>query len=78
MKKTIYIGRVIKQLRKERDNMPQDELAFLSELTRKHMSDIELDKSSPTLDSLQKIAQALDLKTWELVKEAEEQKEDKE
>jgi transcriptional regulator with XRE-family HTH domain len=52
--------------------MSQEELAYLSGLTRKHMSDLELDKSNPTVDSLHKIALALGVKLWELIKEAEE------
>ncbi|WML46689.1 helix-turn-helix transcriptional regulator [Neobacillus sp. PS3-34] len=72
-KRTIYIGKTIIRLR-EVKGIKQDELAFRSGITRKYMSNLENDKNSPTLDKLAAIARELDMKTWELVKEAEDKK----
>lgn len=64
------IGTVIQKFRNEK-GMSQEVLSGLAGLDRTHYSKIERGLRSPTIDTLFKIAQALDIPPHELVKEIE-------
>lgn len=64
------IGNVIQRFRNEK-GMSQEVLSGLAGLDRTHYSKIERGLRSPTIDTLFKIAQALDVPPHELVKEIE-------
>lgn len=64
------IGAVLQRLRKSK-RMSQEVLSGLAGLDRTHYSKIERGLRSPTIDTLFKIAQALDIPPHELVKEIE-------
>lgn len=64
------IGTVIQRLRKEK-GMSQEVLSGLAGLDRTHYSKIERGLRSPTIDTLFKIAQALDIAPHELVRNIE-------
>ena len=70
VKQTIKFGNKLKILRKNQ-YLSQEDLAELSKLDRKYISNLERDASSPTLDTLYKLAAALSTKPSELVKETE-------
>lgn len=65
------VGTVIQRLRKAK-GMSQEVLSGLAGLDRTHYSKIERGLRSPTIDTLFKIAQALDIPPNELVKEIED------
>lgn len=67
---TQALGKVIRQRRRAK-KLSQEELAFAAELTRNYISLVELGSSSPTIDSLAKIAIALDESASSLLSEAE-------
>jgi len=69
--RTLYIGKTVKRLRDEQ-KMNQEDLAFLSGLSREYISKIENDVHDPTLGKLKFIADALNMLTSDLVKAAEE------
>ena len=54
----ILLGERIRELRKKR-GLTQEQFAELIEVEQKHVSRIELGKSFPTLERLEKISQAL-------------------
>lgn len=56
-----YIGKRIAELRKERE-LSQVDLALKAGLDKGHIARIELGRYSVGLDTLQKIAEALDVK----------------
>ena len=56
-----YIGKRIAELRKERE-LSQVDLALKSGLDKGHIARIELGRYSVGIDTLQKIADALDVK----------------
>lgn len=60
------IGIKIKLLRIKM-NFSQEKLAELSDLNKNSISTIELGKSSPTIETLDRIAKALDIELKELV-----------
>lgn len=64
------IGEVIQSLRKS-NGMSQEVLSGLAGLDRTHYSKIERGLRSPTIDTLFKIAYALDMKPHELMMEIE-------
>lgn len=64
------IGRVIQNLRKSK-GMSQEVLSGFAGLDRTHYSKIERGLRSPTIETLFKIAHALDLKPHELILEIE-------
>lgn len=64
------IGEVIQRLRKS-NGMSQEVLSGLAGLDRTHYSKIERGLRSPTIDTLFKIAYALDMKPHELMIEIE-------
>ncbi len=64
------IGTVIQRFRNEK-GMSQEILSGLAGLDRTHYSKIERGLRSPTIDTLFKIAQALDVPPHELIQEIE-------
>lgn len=64
------IGLAIRELRNS-SNLSQEKLAELSGLHRTYVSDIERGSRNITLNSLSKIADALQISLSELVKKAE-------
>jgi transcriptional regulator with XRE-family HTH domain len=66
----LFIGRVIFKLRMAR-GLSQEELAFRANITRKAMYNIETGKQSPTLETFMKIADALEMKSSEIMAEIE-------
>lgn len=64
------VGRAIKECRKRKE-LTQDVLSGLAGLDRTHYSKIERGLRSPNIDSLFKIAAALEIMPHELVKEIE-------
>ncbi|HYK74856.1 MAG TPA: helix-turn-helix transcriptional regulator [Pseudoneobacillus sp.] len=71
MEKTIYIGEVLRKLRKER-NFSQEEFAFRADLNRKFISGLETGEQQPTYISIYKMAKALEIRPSELIKAIEE------
>jgi transcriptional regulator with XRE-family HTH domain len=49
-------------------NIQQDELAYLADVSRGHMSNIETGKANPSLEILARIALVLEVEVWELLK----------
>lgn len=66
----VLVGEVLRRLREEKGKT-QEVLSGLAGLDRTHYSKIERGLRSPTLDTLWKVAHALDLKPHELVEEIE-------
>ena len=64
------VGKVIKQYR-EKKNWSQEVLSGLAGVNRSHLSKIEIGKNSPTITILHRIADALGIKTSELIKTVE-------
>lgn len=64
------IGAVITRLRKEK-GLSQEVLSGLAGLDRTHYSKIERGLRSPTIDTLFKIAQSLDIPPHKLIREIE-------
>lgn len=69
--KAIYIGEVLKRLREEK-GMVQEELAHYSKLDRSYVSDLETNKKGPSLFTIFKLAEGLEMEPDELVKEIKE------
>lgn len=67
---TQALGRIIRHYRRDK-KLSQEELAFAAELNRNYISLVELGSSSPTVDSLTKIATALDESASSLLAQAE-------
>ncbi len=62
------IGQNIKKLRKKK-NISQDKLSKLADISLNTVVKLELDQSpNPTLDTLKKIAKALDITIDDLIK----------
>ncbi|WP_051633859.1 helix-turn-helix domain-containing protein [Bacillus sp. UNC41MFS5] len=66
--KAIYIGEPIKQLRNA-TGMFQEEFAYCCKLDRSYMSDLETNKKSPSLMTINKLAGGLGMKAEDLVAE---------
>ena len=62
----LLIGNVIRTLRRSR-GMSQEVLSGLADLDRTHYSKIERGLRSPTIDTLFKIAHALDMPPHEII-----------
>lgn len=58
-------GTNVRNYRKEK-NISQEKLAEISGLHRTYISDIECFRRSISLDNIQKIAEALEIKTYKL------------
>jgi transcriptional regulator with XRE-family HTH domain len=65
MEKKLLIGKRIKSLRKQLQ-ITQDQLAEKIQLSPKYLSNIERGKENPTLDTLLKLSQALNVEPWEM------------
>lgn len=65
------IGEEIRRVR-QAARLTQEELAFRSGVTRNYISLVELNQNSPTLDTLFKICDALDVRASTLVARAEQ------
>lgn len=61
------IGSVLKELRKNK-GLTQEQLSGLAILDRTHYSKLERGLRSPTIETLFKIAQALDMKPHKIIK----------
>jgi transcriptional regulator with XRE-family HTH domain len=70
-KQTIKFGHKLKMLRKKHF-LSQEDLAELSKLDRKYISNLENDASSPTLPTLYKLAAAFGITYLELSQEINE------
>ena len=70
MVSTELIGNVIREIRKSK-GMTQEVLSGLAELDRTHYSKIERGLRSPTVETLFKIARALDMKPHEIIMKIE-------
>ena len=66
----VLIGKVIRNCREEK-GMTQEVLSGLADLDRTHYSKIERGLRSPTIDTLFKIAGALDMSPHQLMMEIE-------
>lgn len=66
------LGMIIRQVRKKR-GLTQEVLSGFATIPRSHLSMIECATMQPTLDTLYKIAQALDMPLSELIRLAEEE-----
>ena len=71
MIQSILIGKVIQSRRKSK-GMSQEVLSGLAGLDRTHFSKIERGLRSPTIDTLFRIAHALDISPQELIADIEE------
>lgn len=65
------IGSVLKELRKNK-GLTQEQLSGLAVLDRTHYSKLERGLRSPTIETLFKIAQALDMKPHKIIKITED------
>ena len=74
MVEPVLIGRVIRDLRRGKGKS-QEVISGLAGLDRTHYSKIERGLRSPTIETLFKIAHALDMEPHELVKEIENARE---
>lgn len=70
-KLTILIGEPLRKLRKQK-LQSQEDLAGYSKLNRKFISNLERNSQSPTLETIIKLAIALEIKPSEFIKEIEE------
>lgn len=61
------IGNVLRELRDSK-GLTQEQLSGLAALDRTHYSKLERGLRSPTIETLFKIAQALDMKPHEIIK----------
>ena len=66
------LGNVIRRLRTQR-RLSQDVLSGLAGISRSHLSMIECATMEPTLDTLCKIAQALDMPVSDILRLQEEE-----
>ncbi|WP_051182915.1 helix-turn-helix domain-containing protein [Desulfocurvibacter africanus] len=60
----------VRQLRK-RAKFTQEALAERAELSIQHISDLERGRGNPTLQSLERLATALDVRLWDLIEVGE-------
>lgn len=66
----IIVGKVISDMRKEK-GMSQEVLSGLADIGRTHLSAIERGERKPTLETLYRIACAMDIKMSDIVKRIE-------
>lgn len=67
---TVLVGKVIQKMRNTK-GMSQEVLSGLAGLDRTHYSKIERGLRSPTINTIFRIAQALEIPPHELIKEIE-------
>ena len=72
----MIVGETIAQCRK-RKKLSQEVLSGLADIGRTHLSAIERGERKPTLETLFRISNALDMKASDLVKEIESNLSDK-
>ncbi len=68
----VTVGKVISEIRKEK-GMSQEVLSGLADIGRTHLSAIERGERKPTLETLYRIACALDMRMSDIVKQIEAQ-----
>lgn len=68
----IIVGTVISQFRKNK-NISQEVLSGLADIGRTHLSAIERGERKPTLETLYRISNALDVNMSDIVREIENQ-----
>lgn len=68
---SIVVGKVIQEYREKR-KLSQEVVSGLADIGRTHLSAIERGLRKPTLETLFKIADALNVKASEIVKSIEE------
>ena len=61
------LGRNVRALRRER-GLSQEELAHRAEMERSYVSDIERGRRNPSVRALGKLASALEVEAWVLLK----------
>ncbi len=66
----VEIGSVVRLFR-EKHGLSQESLAYLSGLSRNHVSDIERNVASPTVDVLYKLSLGLNIRLSDLIIEWE-------
>lgn len=66
MKLRGHLSKNLKRLRKER-RLSQEALAHLADLERSYISKLERKLSSATIDTLEKLSQALNIQASELI-----------
>lgn len=69
---SIIVGKVISQFRKNK-NISQEVLSGLADIGRTHLSAIERGERKPTLETLYRISNALNVKMSDIVREIEKQ-----
>jgi transcriptional regulator with XRE-family HTH domain len=72
MMDTVIVGKIIKRLRENR-NLSLDTLSVLAKVDRIHLGKIEIGLRNPTVTVLFRLADALEMKTSELIREIEEE-----
>lgn len=66
------VGKVIKSVR-EKKGLSQEVVSGLADIGRTHLSAIERGERKPTLETIFRLAQALDIEPSELVRKIEEE-----
>lgn len=61
------VGKNVRRLRLER-GWSQEELAFEADIHRSYISDIERGVRNPTITVVERLAETLEVSTWELLK----------
>ncbi|MCL2694150.1 MAG: helix-turn-helix domain-containing protein [Oscillospiraceae bacterium] len=69
---TRIAGNIIKRLR-EKKGLSQEVLSGLADINRSYLSRVELGKSSPSLEVLYRLADALDVKMSDMLREIEKE-----
>ena len=69
---SVIVGRVIGRIR-EQKGLSQEVVSGLADIGRTHLSAIERGERKPTMETLFKIADALQIKPSELVKKIEDE-----
>jgi transcriptional regulator with XRE-family HTH domain len=65
------VGRAVRDLRAAR-GMSQEDLAFVTAMHRSYVGGVERGERNPSLIALSRVAAALGVRTWELLRRAEE------
>lgn len=75
MEKSNQFGKKLKKIRQNR-KLSQEELAFQCNMQASHIGQLERGQKSPTLDTLKKISDGLDMPLTELLNFDEDDKQD--
>ncbi len=67
---SVIVGNVLREIR-EKKGISQEVVSGLADIGRTHLSAIERGERRPTLDTLFKLAFALNMPAWEIVREIE-------